>query len=123
VRKNYSVKALADLELSLKYPGTGNSKNRGEEATQITQVTEVEELSYNCRKKFIRKKKFERLAIREDEIRHREFRIDQFQHFGANFVHRDIEDFTDGAQLGELVRCRGQQHFVQLLSRIFHRFC
>ena len=61
------------------------------------------------------------LAVGENETRHGEFRVDQFEDFGANFVHRDIEDFADGVQLGQLVRGRGKQHFVQLLIGIFHR--
>jgi hypothetical protein len=47
--ENYSAKVLADSELSLKSPGLEISKNREEEATQSTQVTEVEELSYDRR--------------------------------------------------------------------------
>jgi hypothetical protein len=31
--------------------------------------------------------KCERLAVRENEIRHREFRVDQLQHLSTNFVH------------------------------------
>jgi hypothetical protein len=30
---------------------------------------------------------YQRLAIREDKIGHREFCIDEFQHLNANFVH------------------------------------
>jgi hypothetical protein len=66
-------------------------------------------------------RKTEPLAVGEYETRHGKFRVDQFEDFGANFVHRDIEDFADGVQLGQLVRGSGKQHFVQLLIGIFHR--
>jgi hypothetical protein len=60
------------------------------------------------------------LTVRESEIRHGEFCVDQFQHLSANFVHRDIEHFTDGMQFGELIRRRGKQDFFELLVGIFH---
>jgi hypothetical protein len=60
------------------------------------------------------------LAVRESEIRHGEFCVDQFQHLSTNFVHRDIEYFADGMQFGELIRRRGKQDFFELLVGIFH---
>ena len=50
VRKNYSVEAPVDLKSSLCPPGTGSSKNRGEEVTQIAQPTEGEEFSCDRRR-------------------------------------------------------------------------
>ena len=64
--------------------------------------------------------KCEGLAVRESEIRHGEFCVDQFQDLSANFVHRDIEHFADGMQFGELIRRRGKQDFFELLVGIFH---
>jgi hypothetical protein len=64
-----------------------------------------------------------RLAIREGEIRHRKFRVNEFQNLDANFIHRDLKNFANGAQLSKLVGCRSEQDLVQLLRRVFHQPC
>ena len=62
-----------------------------------------------------------RSVSRENESGYRKLCVNELQYLGADFVHGDIEYFTDGPQLRELVRRRSEQHFVQLLMGVFHR--